>query len=53
MGHGMAMDALTGRPLWWTTLGTTYRTNVPPKPEGSGPVWPGSGQGLEAYHARR
>jgi alcohol dehydrogenase (cytochrome c) len=51
MGHVVAMDALTGSILWSRTLGTTYRTEVPPKPEGSGPVWPGTGQGAESYHA--
>jgi outer membrane protein assembly factor BamB len=51
MGHVMAMDALSGHPIWSVTLGTLYRTNVPPKPEGSGPVWPGAGQGAESYHA--
>lgn len=51
MGHVMAMDALTGKPLWSITLGTLYRTDIPPKPEGSGPVWPGAGQGAESYHA--
>jgi alcohol dehydrogenase (cytochrome c) len=47
----MAMDALTGQPLWWTTLGTLYRTDVEPKLDGSGPVWPDTGQGAEAYNA--
>ena len=51
MGHVMAMDALTGKPIWWTRLGTTYRTEVQPKPEGSGIVWPGAGQGVESYSA--
>lgn len=51
MGHVVAMDALTGSILWSRTLGTTYRTEVAPKLEGSGPVWPGTGQGAESYHA--
>jgi alcohol dehydrogenase (cytochrome c) len=50
-GDVMAMDALTGKPIWWTTLGTIYGTNVDPQRNGSGLVMPGASGGAQAYHA--
>jgi alcohol dehydrogenase (cytochrome c) len=53
MGNIMALDAQTGNEIWWTTVGTNYRTYAIPKPapEGSGEVWPGTQGGVEAFHA--
>jgi alcohol dehydrogenase (cytochrome c) len=51
MGHVMAMDAGTGEPLWWRTIGTIHRTDAIPTPNGSGEVWPGTHHGIEAYSA--
>lgn len=48
-GDIIAMDAFTGKPLWWTTLGTLYRSNVDPKINGSGLVIPGAA--IQGYHA--
>ena len=45
------MDALTGKPIWWTVLGTIYGTNVDPQRNGSGLVIPGASGGVQAYHA--
>ena len=39
MGNVIAMDAATGKPLWWRTLGKQYNTESIPSPKGSGMVW--------------
>ena len=33
-GDVIAMDAATGKPIWWTVLGTIYGTNVDPQANG-------------------
>ncbi len=48
MGNLIAMDAVTGKELWWKTMGTDYHTDTIPLPKGSGPVWT---YGIDAYHA--
>jgi alcohol dehydrogenase (cytochrome c) len=48
MGNLIAMDAATGRELWWETMGRDYHTDTIPSPKGSGPVWT---YGIDAYHA--
>jgi len=48
-GDIMAMDAATGKPLWWTIVGTLYRDNVEPKLTGSGLIIPGAA--IQGYHA--
>jgi alcohol dehydrogenase (cytochrome c) len=39
MGNVMAMDAATGKEIWWKTLGKQYNTDSIPSPNGSGMVW--------------
>jgi len=52
-GDIMAMDAATGKPIWWKNIAVLYRewAAPAPEPEGSGPVWPGPGCGIEAFTA--
>jgi glucose dehydrogenase len=50
-GDVIAMDAATGKPIWWTVLGTIYGTNVDPQRNGSGLVVPGASGGVQSYHA--
>ena len=38
-GNVMAMDAATGKEIWWTTLGKDYNTESIPSPNGSGMIW--------------
>jgi alcohol dehydrogenase (cytochrome c) len=48
MGNVIAMDAATGKEIWWKTLGKQYRTDVIPLPNGSGIIW---SYGVFTYHA--
>jgi glucose dehydrogenase len=48
MGNVIAMDAATGKPLWWRTLGKQYNTESIPSPKGSGMVW---SYGINSFHA--
>jgi alcohol dehydrogenase (cytochrome c) len=48
MGNVIAMDAATGKEIWWKTLGKQYNTNSIPLPNGSGMVW---SYGVDDYHA--
>ena len=48
MGNVIAMDAATGKEIWWKTLGKQYNTDSIPLPNGSGMVW---SYGVDAYHA--
>ena len=48
MGNVIAMSAMTGKELWWETMGRDYHTDTIPLPKGSGPVWT---YGIDAYHA--
>lgn len=50
-GDIMAMDAATGKPIWWKNLAVLYRSDTPPLKNGSGPVWPGPNVGVEDYTA--
>ena len=50
-GDVIAMDAATGKPVWWKVVGTIYGNNVDPKINGSGLVIPGATGGVQAYHA--
>lgn len=50
-GDIIAMDAETGKPLWWTTVGYVYRDDVEPSVNGSGEVWPGVSSGVQDYSA--
>jgi len=50
-GDIIAMDAATGKPIWWKNVAVLYRTNVSPMPNGSGAIWPGTADGIEAYSA--
>ncbi|MDQ4073858.1 MAG: PQQ-binding-like beta-propeller repeat protein [Thermoproteota archaeon] len=48
MGNVIAMDALTGKELWWKTLGEQINIDKIPLPNGSGMVW---SYGVYNYHA--
>ncbi|MGC2571026.1 MAG: PQQ-binding-like beta-propeller repeat protein [Candidatus Nitrosopolaris sp.] len=48
MGNLIAMNAATGKELWWETMGPNYHTETIPLPKGSSPVWT---YGIDAYHA--
>ena len=48
MGNVIAMDATTGKEIWWKTLGQQYRTDAIPLPNGSGIIW---SYGIFTYHA--
>ncbi|MCE5338314.1 MAG: PQQ-binding-like beta-propeller repeat protein [Methanomicrobiaceae archaeon] len=50
-GDLMAMNASTGKPVWWNNLAVTYNVDKQAAPSGSDVVWPGPGHGLEAYTA--
>jgi len=50
-GDVMAMNANTGKPIWWRNVAILYRENVPAMPNGSGPVWPSPSGGIMAYSA--
>jgi outer membrane protein assembly factor BamB len=48
MGNIIAMDAITGKEIWWKTLGKQYNTDSIPSSNGSGLVW---SYGIFNYHA--
>jgi len=48
MGNIVAMDAATGKEIWWRTLGKQFNTGSIPSPEGSGLVW---SYGIFNYHS--
>ncbi len=48
MGNIIAMDAATGKEIWWKILGKQYNTDAVPKPDGSGMVW---SYGIFNFHA--
>jgi glucose dehydrogenase len=48
MGNIIAMDATTGREIWWKSLGKQYNTDSIPSSNGSGVVW---SYGIFNYHA--
>ena len=48
MGNIIAMDAITGKEIWWKTLGKQYNTDSIPSPNGSGMIW---SYGIFNYHA--
>ncbi|WP_458743318.1 outer membrane protein assembly factor BamB family protein [Candidatus Nitrosocosmicus sp. T] len=48
MGNVIAMDALTGEEIWWTTLGRQVNIDSLPSPSGSGMIW---AYGVYNYHA--
>ena len=48
MGNIIAMDATTGKEIWWKTLGKQYNTDLIPSLNGSGLVW---SYGIFNYHA--
>jgi len=50
-GDIIAMNATTGKPIWLKTLGVVYRDSAAPATNGSGVVWPGTQNGVEAYTA--
>lgn len=50
-GDIMAMNASTGKPIWWTNVAFLYRSNVPAMLNGSGAVWPSPSGGVMAYSA--
>jgi alcohol dehydrogenase (cytochrome c) len=48
MGNILAMDAATGKEIWWKILGKQYNTDAIPLSTGSGMVW---SYGIFNYHA--
>lgn len=48
MGNIIAMDAATGKELWWKTMGNGHNIDTIPQPKGSGLVWT---YGIDSYHA--
>jgi glucose dehydrogenase len=50
-GDIMAMDPITGTPIWWGNVAVLYRANVSAMPNGSGVIWPGPADGIESYSA--
>jgi alcohol dehydrogenase (cytochrome c) len=50
-GDVMAMNASTGKPIWWNALGVMYRDWAQPAQNGSGVVWPGTQNGIESFSA--
>jgi alcohol dehydrogenase (cytochrome c) len=50
-GDAFALDATNGNVIWNDTVAVQHNTEVQAKPNGSGPVWPGPGGGVEAYSA--
>ena len=52
-GDIMAMNATTGKPVWWRNLAVVYLGKITTFPNGTTEqlVWPGSGVGIEDYTA--
>jgi alcohol dehydrogenase (cytochrome c) len=48
MGNIIAMDAATGKEVWWKTLGKRYNIDAIPSPTGSGMIW---SYGVDGFHA--
>jgi outer membrane protein assembly factor BamB len=48
MGNVIAMDASTGKEIWWKELGIRYNASSIPAPNGSGTIW---AFGVYNYHA--
>ena len=48
MGNIIAMDAYTGKEIWWKTMGKPYHADTIPLSNGSGVVWT---YGIDTYHA--
>jgi alcohol dehydrogenase (cytochrome c) len=50
-GDIMAMNADTGKPIWWRNIAVLHNENIPATPNGTNATWPGSGVGIEDYTA--
>lgn len=50
-GDIMAMNASTGKPIWWRNIAVLQNENIPASPNGTNGTWPGSGCGIEDYTA--
>lgn len=50
-GDIMAMDATTGKPVWWVNTIFTQNVEQQPSPQGTDVVWPSPGAGIEAFTA--
>ena len=48
MGNVIAMNAVTGKEIWWKSLGKRYNTDSMPSSVGSGMIW---SYGVYSYHA--
>ncbi|MFZ0328415.1 MAG: PQQ-binding-like beta-propeller repeat protein [Nitrososphaeraceae archaeon] len=48
MGNIIAMDAITGKEIWWKTIWRQYNTDSIPSSNGSGMIW---FYGISNYHA--
>ncbi len=49
-GDIAALDAATGKPMWWRNLAVLYNENSTPSKTGNA-TWPGSGDGIEDFTA--
>jgi alcohol dehydrogenase (cytochrome c) len=50
-GDIIAMNASTGKPIWWKNVAVTVNDNTVPTPTGSPVTWPGSDHGVEDWTA--
>jgi len=50
-GDIIAMNASTGKPIWWKNVAVTVNDDTIPTPTGSPVTWPGSDHGVEDYTA--
>ncbi len=50
-GDIMAMDAATGKPVWWLNPIFSQNVNQQPSKTGTDVVWPGPGAGIESFTA--
>jgi outer membrane protein assembly factor BamB len=50
-GDIIAMNAGTGKPIWWRNIAVLKNENIPASPNGTKATWPGSGCGIEDYTA--
>ncbi|MGA9099011.1 MAG: PQQ-binding-like beta-propeller repeat protein [Methanotrichaceae archaeon] len=49
-GDIAALDAATGKPIWWRNLAVLYNVNAAPTKNGT-TTWPGPGSGIEDFTA--
>jgi alcohol dehydrogenase (cytochrome c) len=50
-GNAFALDPANGKVIWNDTVTIQHNTEVQAKPNGTGPIWPGVGGGVDTYTA--